>query len=309
MSNECRGFTGMSKLINKIVISWIPVIGAGIIIYVIYEALKASLLYRYASYEDLIRLTLTIAVGAAAFWQTGREVTKMVYACDPRRGPIIKFLLQLSIVSGVLIALAVEFVRVTPSVAAFSGTAVGLILGLAVQQSLSSVFAGIIIILSSPFKPGNRVTIVTWQYGVLRTMYPHEGMPDGFTGVVTDMTLLYTTIIDDKGITIRIPNSVLVQAMIINHDEARHRMVRVRLDLPVSIPINKFEEEVRRRLMLNPLIKSVRVTAEETWQSTTLYQVAVEVVGDSSITEKDLRDAAMREAISVRSALTNAAQQ
>jgi small-conductance mechanosensitive channel len=123
------------------------------------------------------------------------------------------------------------------------------------------------------------------------------------------MTLLYTTIIDDKGITIRIPNSVLVQAMIINHDEARHRMVRVRLDLPVSIPINKFEEEVRRRLMLNPLIKSVRVTAEETWQSTTLYQVAVEVVGDSSITEKDLRDAAMREAISVRSALTNAAQQ
>ncbi|MGC8596876.1 MAG: mechanosensitive ion channel family protein [Thermocladium sp.] len=309
MSDECHGFAGMGKLINKIVISWVPVIGAGIIIYVIYEALKASLLYKYASYEDLIRLTLTIAVGAAAFWQTGREVTKMVYACDPRRGPIIKFLLQLSIVSGVLIALAVEFVRVTPSVAAFSGTAVGLILGLAVQQSLSSVFAGIIIILSSPFKPGNRVTIVTWQYGVLRTMYPHEGMPDGFTGVVTDMTLLYTTIIDDKGITIRIPNSVLVQAMIINHDEAKYRMVRVRLDLPVSIPISKFEEEVRRRLMSNPLIKSVRVTAEETWQSTTLYQAAVEVVGDSSIAEKDLRDAAMREAISVRATLTSASPQ
>ncbi len=309
-SNQCSGLSGMGNLMRRIIISWIPVIGAGILIYVIYEVLKVSVLNRYAQYEDVVRLTLTVAVGgAAAFWQTGgREVTRMVYACDPRKGgPVIKFLLQLSIVSAVIIALAVEFAKVTPpSAAAFGGgTAVGgLILGLAVQQSLSSIFAGVMIILSSPFKPGNRVTLVTWQYGVLRATYPHEGgMPNGFTGTVVDMTLLYTTLIDDKGVTIRIPNSVLVQAMVINHDEAQFRMARTRLDVPASVPIAKFEEEIRRRLADVKQIKSIKVTAEETWQSTSIYQAAVEGVADPSMSEKDLRDALMRAALAARSAL------
>ncbi len=115
------------------------------------------------------------------------------------------------------------------------GTFTGLVLGLASQQTLSNVFAGLLILTSRPFLVGNRITLSTWQWGFALPSYPPKFFSDnllipGYTGVVEDIRLNYTTIRLDEGIQVKVPNSIVIQASVVDH-KADERLVRVRYDV------------------------------------------------------------------------------
>ena len=110
-------------------------------------------------------------------------------------------------------------------------TFLGVILGIAAQSFLSNLLAGFIILFGKPFKIGDRITIVTWQYGLLMSTYQHEAVKPGYTGVIKDINMLFTTFIEDNGFTMRAPNNILMQALITNYDNTKRRSVRVRFEL------------------------------------------------------------------------------
>jgi small-conductance mechanosensitive channel len=115
------------------------------------------------------------------------------------------------------------------------GTFTGLVLGLASQQTLSNVFAGLLILTSRPFLVGSRITISTWQWGFALPSYPPKFFSDnllipGYTGVVEDIRLNYTTIRLDDGIQVKVPNSIVIQASVVDHSTSE-RLVRVRYDV------------------------------------------------------------------------------
>lgn len=115
------------------------------------------------------------------------------------------------------------------------GTFAGLVLGLAGTTVLSNVFGGVLLIVARPFEVGDRVTITTWQYGLVVPTLPGKFFSDdrfvpGYTGVVQDLSLTYTEVVLDDGPLMKIPNNVMVQAAVLKH--ATPRWVRTRYEVP-----------------------------------------------------------------------------
>ena len=82
------------------------------------------------------------------------------------------------------------------------GAVTGVIIGIAAQQALGNLFAGLVLLLSRPYVPGERILIRSGALGG-----PLEGM-------VTSVGLLYTTLRGNDGIIINIPNAGLLAAAV-----------------------------------------------------------------------------------------------
>ncbi|MEM3737107.1 MAG: mechanosensitive ion channel [Candidatus Bathyarchaeia archaeon] len=135
---------------------------------------------------------------------------------------------------------------------------VGLVLGLAAQTVLSNLFAGIVIMISRPFKVGDRITVNTSQYGFVAPTYPHEVLIPGYTGIVKDIGMLRTRLEGDDNVPVSYPNSALIQAMIFNHSAAKTRTVRVRMDVNRDIPLSELRDAIIKALKNEPLIDGSR---------------------------------------------------
>jgi len=166
--------------------------------------------------------------------------------------------------------IALTTLHVGISSALFGGTVLGLVLGLAIQTSLSNVFAGLFLILSKPFNIGDRVTITTWQYGLLAPVYPpkfwsNDFLIPGYTGIITDISLMYTTILTDENVVMKIPNSVMIQAAVFVHNE-EYRLVRTKYEVPKDIDpdeiIPLIEENIKKLsfIVKDPQIKVLDTT-------------------------------------------------
>jgi|GEM_PF-694159 len=81
------------------------------------------------------------------------------------------------------------------------GAVTGVIVGIAAQQTLGNVFAGLVLLFARPYVPGQRVKIRSGSMG------------GPFDGVIVDAGLMYTTIDTDEGL-VSMPNSGLLAAAI-----------------------------------------------------------------------------------------------
>ncbi|WP_069807974.1 mechanosensitive ion channel family protein [Vulcanisaeta thermophila] len=297
----------LGRLILRILAEWFLLIVIGVLIYVLYWTVIQYLPTNWGNllrtYEPVARSLIIITIGAILVWDTGKRVSEVISVHDRVLGSMLKFILNLVIIVAVLVALAVTFVKFGLSIAAFTGTATGLIIGLAVQQTFQNVIAGIVIVITSRYKPGDRVTIVNWRYGVIRAMYPTEGMPNGFTGTIRSISLMFTELISDNGQVITIPNYVMLDSLIIHRERAPFKRVRARLDVPSTVDPWAFEERLKEAIR-DGSIKEVKVRVSETWQSTSMYQVVIEALADGNLDGELVKDKILRAAIKVRNELS-----
>lgn len=105
--------------------------------------------------------------------------------------------------------------------------AAGLAISLALQNCLSNLCGGFIILFSKPFTAGDTVEV------------------DGSVGTVKSISILYTKIITPDGKSVFIPNGKVSDAKIINYTESPAR----RVDLCFEIGYEE-EFDVVRRLLL-----------------------------------------------------------
>lgn len=145
----------------------------------------------------------------------------------------------------------------------------GLVLGLAGQQTLSNIFAGLLILTARPFLVGERITVSTWQWGFALPSYPPKFFSDnmlvpGYTGVVDDIRLNYTIIRSDDGVQVKLPNSIVIQASVIDH-RTSERLVRVRYDVAKPANPSSLVELIRSVVVKNSWVtrpESVSVSVE-----------------------------------------------
>lgn len=112
-------------------------------------------------------------------------------------------------------AAALSYVSFSPTdllaTAAFSG----LVFGLALQPTLGSFFAGLLILVSGTIRPGNQVRIMTWHIPFQWAFSPGYKYfsPDqiyaGYMAEVVEIGLFFTTILTEEGQTIKIPNTII----------------------------------------------------------------------------------------------------
>ncbi|HEY1652633.1 MAG TPA: mechanosensitive ion channel domain-containing protein [Acidimicrobiales bacterium] len=81
------------------------------------------------------------------------------------------------------------------------GAIAGVVLGIAAQQSLGNVFAGLVLLLARPFAVGNHIRVRSGALG------------GEFYGTVTAMSLTYVSVLTEQGM-LKVPNSSLLAAAV-----------------------------------------------------------------------------------------------
>ena len=105
---------------------------------------------------------------------------------------------------------------------ALGGAFTAVIFGLAAQQTLGNLFAGIVLITARPFRVGERVRLQAGAVG------------GTIEGIVSSLGLLYTTFARGQD-RIKVPNNVVLSAVVVPLREPEAINVRVHLSTGVSL--------------------------------------------------------------------------
>ncbi len=245
-----------------------PVLIAAVVLSLVYISIfvlrVVPLRYTEATY-----VVVTITLGyylVSAFSSLLGKVVNRLYG--PKKASVAKTTLKY--VGYIILAFAVLKVVGVSGVALLAGgTFGGLVLGLAGQQVLSNVLAGLLLLLSRPFEVGDRITVTEWQYGAILPSYPPKYFSDdllypGFTGVIKDISLNYTLIQTDQGPFVKIPNNILIQAAFVVHGVDK-RWVKTRYEVSKPIDIDQLLNVAREVVEKNKWVvkpEDTRITIE-----------------------------------------------
>jgi small conductance mechanosensitive channel len=166
-----------------------------------------------------VRIIAVIAVVAFG-WGLARAIGRFVgptfmRRMDPATAGTFGFLLRLATM-GIALVLALSVAGVQLAELAVGGAFTAVIVGLAAQQTLGNVIAGMVLLSARPFRVGERVRFQAGAVG---------GQVEG---IVSSLGLLYTTLAAGAD-SILIPNNVVLAAVVVPLKEPDSVDVKVRL--------------------------------------------------------------------------------
>ena len=210
------------------------------------------------SFHEVFLILLTIVLGALVIRFLDRAVTRAGTRWqNPRRTSLARSVV--SFAAYILLAVVViGEVGVGGVDLLAAGGFLGIILGLASQTVLSNLVAGVVLLFVRPMAPQDRVTVTTWQYGLLAPAYPpkfysQDFLIPGFTGEVVRVGLMYSDLHLDDGTLIKIPNNVLIQAAVVVHP-VEGRWVRVKYEVPPTVDPALLIPRIKEALARDPWI-------------------------------------------------------
>ena len=157
-----------------------------------------------------------LALGWALARDVGRAVAPVFFRrMDPSTAGTVGFLIRLVTMALALLA-ALAIAQVSPGAIVAGSAFTAVIVGLAAQQTLGNLFAGMVLISARPFRVGERVRLQAGAVG------------GSVEGVVSSLGLLYTTLLRGEEHTM-IPNTVVLAAVVVPIREPDPVDVRVRL--------------------------------------------------------------------------------
>ncbi len=175
-------------------------------------------------YGEWIRVgtvVVLVLVGSAAIHWLGRGLSPRLYRrMDPATAGTAGFVIRLLAIAGVVI-LALRIAGVSPSTLAVGGAFTAVLLGLAAQQALGGIFAGIILQSTRPFRVGERVRLVG------------GALAGSLEGTVSSLGLFYTTLSQGAD-RFKVPNSVLINLVVVPLREPEKVDVRARFPTDAS---------------------------------------------------------------------------
>ena len=199
-----------------------------------------------------------IALLVVGYWLAGRaeRVTRRALERGSVDAQLVPFFAQTAyyfVLAVVVIAVLQLFGIETTSLVAVIGAA-GLAVGLALQGTLSSFAAGVLLLVTRPFKIGNFVSV------------------GGSVGVVAEVNLFTTTLNTPDNIQIMVPNSSVYGATITNFSANPTR----RIDLVIGI---SYDDDINKAISL---IEEI-LGQEERVLKDPAPVVAASELGDSSV--------------------------
>jgi small conductance mechanosensitive channel len=184
-------------------------------------------------------------------WQFARDAGRalgptLFRRLDPGTAGTTGFIVRLTAML-VTIVVALRVAGLTPRTLALGGAFTAVIVGLAAQQTLGNLIAGLVLLSARPFRVGDRVRM---QAG---------GLAGATEGVVSSLGLLYTTLAhgDDA---IMVPNSVVLSAAIVPLREPTGIDLRARLR-PGVTPLDI--QNLLNETITTPVRESPRILLEE----------------------------------------------
>jgi small conductance mechanosensitive channel len=197
---------------------FVPLLVGILVVYAYRDELFGS------AYDRPVRIVTAIALCVVG-WQVARDVGRalgptLFRRLDPGTAGTVGFLIRLGFL-GVAFLVALRVAGLDPRTLVVGGAFTAVIVGLAAQQTLGNLFAGMVLLSARPFRVGERVRL---QGG---------GLAGQLEGVVSSLGLLYTTFAqgDDQ---ILVPNSVVLNVAIVPLREPDGVDLRARLSAGVT---------------------------------------------------------------------------
>jgi small-conductance mechanosensitive channel len=194
---------------------------------------------------------VTAIVLAILGWLLASTVTKglaptLMRRMEPGTAGTAGFLIRLTTIFIVVIA-ALRIAGVKPETLAVGGAFTAVVLGLAAQQTLAHVFAGLVLQMTRPFRVGDRVKL------------RGGSMAGEVEGIVGNLGLFYTTLISGGDRTM-IPNNIIMQLAVIPIAEPER--VDLRAKFNVSVTPQRLQRMLEKAVSI-PLRNPPEVSLEE----------------------------------------------
>jgi small conductance mechanosensitive channel len=223
--------------------------------------LLAATLVAYFERERLFGVDTPVRVGAALVmvvlgWALARDLGRFTAPAlfrrmDPATAGTAGFVIRFAF----LIVAAIAALRVAgldPATLALGGAITAVVIGLAAQQTLGNLIAGLVLISVRPFKVGDRVRL---QAG---------GLAGQVEGIVASLGLLYTTFAQGQD-SIMVPNNVVLSAAVVPLREPAAVDLRARLrpDIRPSDVQSMLEDAISTPTRGEPTISLEELDAAE----------------------------------------------
>src|ERR671911_309908 len=169
----------------------------------------------------IVTVAALVILGWALARSLGQGVAPALYRrIEPGTAGTIGFLIRL-ITIALVIVIALRVAGVNASTLAVGGAFTAIVLGLAAQQTIANLIAGLVLLGTRPFRVGERVRLV-------------GGMLAGsLEGIVGSLGLFYTTLVSGAD-RILIPNSVLLQLAVVPLREPERVEMRARFGADIT---------------------------------------------------------------------------
>jgi small-conductance mechanosensitive channel len=195
---------------------------------VVFAPLLAGILVAYSHRRQLFGLDAPVRAATVVAlimlgWALARDVGRLLAPTlfrrmDPSTAGTVGFLVRLLGMLAVFLA-ALRMAGLEPRTVALGGAATAIVAGLAAQQTLGNLFAGLVLLSARPFRVGERVRLL--------------GSGVAVEGVVSSLGLLYTTF-DDGDNTTMVPNSTVLNVSVTPLREPDGVELRARLPADVT---------------------------------------------------------------------------
>jgi small-conductance mechanosensitive channel len=223
--------------------------------------LLALTVVAYVDRERLFGVDTPVRVGAAILlialgWAIARDLGRFTAPAlfkrmDPATAGTVGFLIRLVFLTlAALLSLRVAGLK--PETLAVGGAITAVVFGLAAQQTLGNLIAGLVLISARPFRVGDRVRL---QAG---------GLAGQMEGVVSSLGLLYTTFSQGQD-SIMVPNNIVLSAAVVPLREPASVDLRARLrpDVKPSQVQALLEESIATPLLAEPHIALEEIDQDE----------------------------------------------
>jgi small-conductance mechanosensitive channel len=191
---------------------------------------RKSIAPGYGQWVRFGTVAVLIIVGTTATHWLARGLSPRLYRrLDPATAGTTGFVIRLLATSAVVI-LALRIAGVTASTLAVGGAFTAVLLGLAAQQALGGIFAGIVLQSTRPFRVGERVRLVG------------GALAGSIEGTVSSLGLFYTTLSQGAD-RLMVPNNVLLSLVVVPLREPD------KIDVRVRFPIQTSPKQVEDRLL------------------------------------------------------------
>jgi small conductance mechanosensitive channel len=208
----------------------VPLFIAVIVFYNDYESWfgiysKTTPAHRASGWVTPITVATVLALLALG-WAIARDIGRVAgptffRRMDPGTAGTVGFLVRLVTV-GITLLVALEIAGVSAASLVATSAFTAVILGLAAQQTLGNLFAGMVLLSARPFRVGERVRFQAGAVG------------GQIEGIVSSLGLLYTTLAQGED-RIMVPNNVVLSAVVVPIREPDSVDVKVRLGTGIRV--------------------------------------------------------------------------
>ncbi|HEX5982905.1 MAG TPA: mechanosensitive ion channel family protein [Solirubrobacterales bacterium] len=184
----------------------------------------------YGQWIRIGTVAILVIVGSVATHWLVRGLSPRLYRrLDPATAGTTGFVVRLLAMT-LVVVLALRIAGVNAGTLAVGGAFTAVLLGLAAQQTMSGIFAGIVLQSTRPFRVGERVRLVG------------GALAGSLEGTVSSLGLFYTTLSQGAD-RLLVPNNVLLTLVVVPLREPD------KVDVRVRFPTHASPKEVEERLL------------------------------------------------------------